>query len=121
MRVQVAVIQVVFAVAPTVHAQVGIHAKHAERTKGKVQVEHVVRQSELVESEVIVIARSPVQHIASKRDSCPGVIQPQVRTVAGIAHIVGTGVTIFSLNIEHFAIKALGFLGRVLFGVNAGI
>ena len=120
-RIQIAVVQVVHAIAPTVHAQVGIHAKHAERAKRKVQVEHVVGQRKLVEREIIIIARPPVQNITGKRDSRPGVVQPQVRTVTGVAHVVGTGITIFGLNIEHLAVKALGLFGRMLFGINAGI
>ena len=48
MCVEVSVVQIVLAVAPGIDAKIGIGAKDAQRSKRKVQREHVVRERKLV-------------------------------------------------------------------------
>ena len=104
-----------------VDSQVSIERKHTQRTKLHIKRKHVIRQRELVQAQVIVVARTPMHHVTTKVQAQPVVIQGDMRTVASVTGILQSRVIFFFLEFQEFTIKRFRITCGMTFVINAGI
>ena len=121
MAEHVAFFLVVHAHAVVDNSQVAIEAENAERSELQVHRKHVVRKRELVQRQVVVIARAPVEHVAGKVNANPVVVEREMRTVARIARIFHAGIIFFFLHFQKFVVPRPRLFRGVSFVVNAGV